>query len=81
MKAFIAMCILSKLSSIISIWIWSVRLSVSLPMSMGLNCYQCTVTNCGDPFDKSASGVAQTGENSTNTYCVVRVLYYIVELF
>ncbi len=50
-------------------------------MSMGLNCYQCTVTNCGDPFDKSASGVAQTGENSTNTYCVVRVLYYIVELF
>jgi len=50
---------------------------------MSLNCYQCAALSagCGDPFNKDGSGVSETGENSTNKYCKVRVFILLLNYF
>ncbi len=58
-----------------------ILVSVLLPMTMGLNCYQCSggSRGCSDPFNKTGADVSTTGTNNSNIYCKVHVLYDIIK--
>ena len=58
-------------------WMDAVVISVSLPMTMTLNCYQCAAGSggCSDPFNKTGSGVSTTGTDNSDAYCKVDSSY------